>query len=78
MKRPNHKKQQKSLARGKKKAAKELQKKRKRKLKRQVRLAENIKERKMNKQTFELEDEVRRIQNRGLTIRKNKQEPIDE
>ena len=43
-----------------------------------ARLAENIEERKMKKQTFELEDEVRKIQNKGLTIRKNKEEPIDE
>ena len=78
MKKPDRKKQQKALAKGKKKAAKELLKKRQRKLKRQTRLAENIEERKMKKQTFELEDEVRRIQNKGLTIRKNKEEPIDE
>jgi len=78
MKKPDRKKQRKALAKGKKKAAKELLKKRQRKLKRQARLAENIEERKMKKQTFELEDEVRRIQNKGLTIRKNKEQPIDE
>tara|TARA_R100001163_G_C5008978_1_gene155572 strand:- start:396 stop:632 length:237 start_codon:yes stop_codon:yes gene_type:complete len=78
MKRPDRKKQQKALARGKKKAAKELIKKKRRNLKKKARLADNIQERKMQKQTFKLEDEVRRIQNKGLTIRKNKEEPIDE
>jgi hypothetical protein len=78
MKKPNRKKQEKALARGKKKAAKELDKKKKRKLKKQIRLAENIEERQMKKQTFKLEDEVRRIQNKGLTIRKNVSSPIDE
>jgi hypothetical protein len=78
MKKPNRKKQEKALARGKKKATKELGKKKKRKLKKQIRLAENIEERQMKKQTFKLEDEVRRIQNKGLTIRKNVSSPIDE
>ena len=78
MKKPNRKKQQKALARGKKKAAKELVKKKKRNLKKRIRLAENTAERKMKRETFKLEDEVRRIQNRGLTIRKNVAEPIDE
>ena len=78
MKKPDRKKQQKALARGKKKAARELIKKKKRKVKKKARLADNIQERKMQKQTFKLEDEVRRIQNKGLTIRKNKEEPVDE
>tara|TARA_R100000008_G_scaffold84430_1_gene71771 strand:+ start:1267 stop:1500 length:234 start_codon:yes stop_codon:yes gene_type:complete len=74
MKKPNRKKQQNDLARGKKKAAKELAKKRRRKLKKQARLAENIEERKAEKETFKLEEEVRKIQNKGLTIRKPKEE----
>tara|TARA_Y100000004_G_C8801984_1_gene363835 strand:- start:63 stop:299 length:237 start_codon:yes stop_codon:yes gene_type:complete len=78
MKKPNRKKQQQALARGKKKAAKELVKKRKRKLKKQTRLAENIEERKLKRQTFEMEEEIRKIQNKGLTIKKNKEQPIDE
>jgi hypothetical protein len=77
MKKPNRKKQQKDLSRGKKKAAKELVKKKKRNLKKRIRLAENTEERKMKRETFKLEDEVRRIQNRGLTVRKNKEKPID-
>ena len=77
MKKPNRKKQQQVLARGKKKAAKELVKKKKRKLKKQARLAENIEERQMKKQTFEMEEEIRKIQNKGLTIRKNKEQPVD-
>jgi hypothetical protein len=70
MKKPNKSKQHKDLLRGKKKAARELNKKRANKTKRQARLAEKIKERQANKETFQLEDEVRRIQNRGLTMRK--------
>ena len=77
MKKPNRKKQQQALARGKKKAVKELVKKRKRKLKKQARLAENIEERKLKRQTFEMEEEIRKIQNKGLTIRKNKEQPVD-
>ena len=54
-----------------------MSKKKKRNLKKRIRLAENTEEKKMKRETFKLEDEVRRIQNRGLTVRKNKEKPID-
>ncbi|MHA2401526.1 MAG: hypothetical protein ACXADH_00925 [Candidatus Kariarchaeaceae archaeon] len=71
MQRPNKAKQAKDLKRGKKKAAKELKKKRVNKIKSAQRKAENIQNRKLEKETWKMEDEVRRISNKGLTIRKN-------
>ena len=76
MKKPDRKKQQKDLARGKRKAAKELAKKRRGKLKKDARLAENIKERKAKRETFKLEQEVKKLQNKGNTYRKPKEEEV--
>lgn len=73
MKKPNKKRLQKDLLRGRKKASKELDKKRANKLKHKEKLPKKIRERQANKETFKLEDEVRRIQNKGLTIRKPKE-----
>jgi hypothetical protein len=69
MKRPNKKKQQKDLARGKKKAAAQLKKNAKNKVKTKKALTDKIKDRKAEKEEFKLKDEIRRIQNQGLTIR---------
>jgi hypothetical protein len=73
MKKPNKKRLQKDLLRGRKKSLKELDKKKANKLRRKAKLAKKIKERQAEKETFKLEDEVRRIQNKGLTIRKPKE-----
>lgn len=70
MKRPNKKKQQKDLARGKRKAASQLKKKADNKVKAKKALAEKIKDRQAERETFKMKDVVRRIQNQGLTIRK--------
>jgi hypothetical protein len=70
MKKPNKAKQKKDLKRSKKKNSKDIEKKRRNKIKSQKRLADNIKEKKNNKETFILQEEVRKIQNKGLTIRK--------
>ncbi len=72
MKKPNRKKQDKALAKGKKKAKKELERKRANKIKAERRLADNIKDRKAEKETWEMKEEVRKIQNKGLTIRNSK------
>lgn len=69
MHRPNKKRQQKDLARGKKKAAAQLKKNAKNKVKTKKALADKIKDRKAEKEEFKLKDEIRRIQNRGLTVR---------
>ncbi len=69
MKRPNKKKQQKDLARGKKKAAAQLKKNADNKVKTKRDLAEKIKDRQAEKETFKMKDAIRRIQNQGLTIR---------
>lgn len=71
MQRPNKAKQAKDLKRGKKKAAKELKKKRANKIKSAKRKTDNIEKKKIEKETFQMEEEIRKIQNRGLTIRKN-------
>lgn len=70
MQKPNKAKQQKDLARGKKKSKKELAKKRANKIKAAKRLADNITKRKNENETFKMQEEVRKIQNKGLTIRK--------
>ena len=72
MQKPNKKRQQKDLQRGKKKAKKELERKRANKIKAKRRLADNIKDRKAEKETWEMKEEVRKIQNKGLTIRNSK------
>tara|TARA_B100000700_G_C14948230_1_gene810307 strand:+ start:309 stop:575 length:267 start_codon:yes stop_codon:yes gene_type:complete len=72
MKKPNRKKQDKALAKGKKKAKKELERKRANKIKAERRLADNIKDRKAEKETWEMKEEIRKIQNKGLTIRNSK------
>ena len=69
MKRPNKKKQQKDLARGKKKAAAQLKKNSDNKVKAKRDLAEKIKDRQADRETFKMKDAIRRIQNQGLTIR---------
>lgn len=70
MQKPNKAKQQKELSRGKKKAKKELARKRANKIKATKRLADNIKKRKNENETFKMQEEIRKIQNKGLTIRK--------
>ena len=75
MQRPNKAKQAKDLKRGKKKAAKELKKKRVNKIKASRRLADNIEKKKIEKETWKMEDEIRRLQNKGFTIRKPKEDP---
>jgi hypothetical protein len=72
MQKPNKSKQQKELSKGKKKAKKELERKRKNKIKAAKRLTDNIKKKKSEKETFQMQDEIRRIQNKGLTYRKSK------
>ena len=72
MQKPNKKRQQKDLQRGKKKAKKELERKRANKMKAKRRLADNIKNKQAEKQTWEMKEEVRKIQNKGLTIRNSK------
>lgn len=69
MKRPNKQKQQKDLARGKKKAKAQLKKNAENKLKAKRNLADKIKDRQLEKETFKMKDSIRRIQNQGLTIR---------
>ncbi len=76
MKKPDRKKQQKDLARGKKKAAKELLKKKRNKLKKKTTLAENIKDRKYKRDTFRLEQEVKKLQNRDNTYRKPQEKEV--
>lgn len=78
MQKPNKSKQQKDLSRGKKKAKKELARKRANKIKATKRLADNITKRKHENETFKMQEEVRKIQNRGLTIRKAKIKSIQE
>lgn len=75
MQRPNKAKQAKDLKRGKRKAAKELKKKRVNKIKSAKRKADNIEKKKIEKETWKMEDEVRRISNKGFTIRKPKETP---
>lgn len=72
MQKPNKKRQQKDLQRGKKKAKKELERKRANKMKAKRRLADNIKNKQAEKETWEMKEEVRKIQNKGLTIRNSK------
>lgn len=71
MQKPNKNKQAKNLARGKKKAQKELKKKRANKIKAAKRKADNIEKKKLERETFKMQEEVRKIQNRGLTYRKS-------
>tara|TARA_R100000005_G_C4818616_1_gene101167 strand:+ start:97 stop:321 length:225 start_codon:yes stop_codon:yes gene_type:complete len=71
MQKPNKKRQQKDLQRGKKKAKKELERKRANKIKAKRRLADNIKNKQAEKETWAMKEEVRKIQNKGLTIRNN-------
>lgn len=71
MQKPNKAKQAKALARGKKKAAKELKKKRANKVKSAKRKADATKERQIKNETFKLEEQIRKIKNKGLTIRKD-------
>jgi|TARA_R110000824_G_C15069744_1_gene663234 hypothetical protein len=66
MKKPNKKRLQKNLLRGRKKASKELEKKRASKIRRKGKLTKKIKERQANKETFIMEDEIRRIQAQGI------------
>ena len=73
MKKPNRSKQKKALIKGRKKREKQLEKNKKNKIRRQKRKASIIAERKMKRETFKMEDEVRRIQNKGLTYRKPKE-----
>ena len=56
MKKPNKKRLQKNLLRGRKKASKELEKKRASKIRRKGKLTKKIKERQANKETFIMED----------------------
>ena len=72
MQKPNKKRQQKDLQRGKKKAKKELERKRANKMKAKRRLVDNIKNKQAEKETWEMKEEVRKIQNKGLTIRNSK------
>jgi len=75
MQKPNKSKQKKDLARGKKKSAKELKKKRTNKIKAAKRKADNTEKKKLEKETFQMQDQIRRLQNKGLTIRKPKETP---
>lgn len=71
MQKPNKDRQAKDLARGKKKAKKELKKKRANKVKLLKRKADAIEERKIKNETFKMEQEIKKLQNKGLTIRKD-------
>jgi hypothetical protein len=71
MQKPNKARQAKDLARGKKKAKKELKKKRANKVKLLKRKADAIEERKIKNETFKMEQEIKKLQNKGLTIRKD-------
>jgi len=70
MKKPNRKKQHKDLERGKKKRAKQLKKNLSNKVKSKERQDDNIRDRQARKETFKLEEEIRSLQNRGLSYRK--------
>ena len=70
MKKPNRKKQHKDLERGKKKRAKQLKKNLSNKMKSKERQDDNIRDRQAKKETFKLEEEIRRLQNKGLSYRK--------
>lgn len=71
MHKPNKAKQAKALAKGKKKAKKELKKKRANKIKSGKRKADAINERQIKNETFKMEQEIRKIQNKDLTFRKD-------
>ena len=71
MQKPNKIKAAKSLARGKKKAQKELKKKRANKIKAAKRKADNIQKKKDERETYKMQEEIRKIQNKGLTFRKS-------
>lgn len=71
MQKPNKARQAKDLARGEKKAKKELKKKRANKVKLLKRKADAIEERKIKNETFKMEQEIKKLQNKGLTIRKD-------
>jgi hypothetical protein len=68
MQKPNKARQAKDLARGKKKAKKELKKKRANKVKLLKRKADAIEERKIKNETFKMEQEIKKLQNKGLCI----------
>jgi hypothetical protein len=69
MQKPNKSKQQKQLKNGKKKRSKQLKRNEQNKTKRLKRLLKNTQKRQIENETFKLEDEIRRIQNKGLTFR---------
>lgn len=71
MQKPNKAKQARALEKGKKKAKKELKKKRANKVKSLKRKADATKERQIKNETFKLEEQIRKIKNKGLTIRKD-------
>lgn len=72
MKKPNKTRQAKDLKRGQKKRKKQLEKNKVNKIKSLKRKAQNTEKKKAERETFQLEDEVRRIRNKGLTYRKPK------
>jgi hypothetical protein len=74
MKKPDRKKQQRQLARGKKKAERELLKKREAKKKRKVKLAQKITDRRAERETFKMEEEVRKLQ---AKYAKKNRKPVD-
>ena len=72
MKKLNKQKQQRDVKQAKRKHAKEVKKKRENKVKSLKILADKIKEGKAEKETHKMQEEVRKIQNKGLTFRKPK------
>lgn len=69
MKKPDKAKQNRNLEQGKKKHLKQIAKNKSNKLKKLRRLADNTQKRQMEQEMFKMQEEIRKIQNKGLTIR---------
>ena len=70
MKKLNKKKQRRDIKQAKKKHLKEVQKKKENKVKSLKILADKIQEGKAEKEMYKMQEEIRKIQNRGLPFRK--------
>lgn len=69
MKKPDKAKQNRNSEQGKKKHLKQIAKNKSNKLKKLRRLADNTQKRQMEQEMFKMQQEIRKIQNKGLTIR---------
>lgn len=69
MKKPDKAKQNRNLEHGKKKHLKQIAKNKSNKVKRLRRLADNTQKRQMEQEMFKMQEEIRKIQNKDLTIK---------